>query len=95
MGGNFMYRNVKYEHYCGWVMVHRADKRSRTSYKVQYVSAFSAGLIKQNLMKVVPRSMQPRKNLMATLIYYLLYSKVDRSVTWRPGARARSQGYRV
>ena len=78
MGGNLLYRNVKYTHYCGWVTVHRADKKARTSYKVQYVSAFSASLIRQKaLMNMVPHAIRPRKNLMATLIYYLLYDKAD------------------
>jgi hypothetical protein len=77
MGGNLMYRNVRYQHYCGWLMVYRADKRSKTSYKVQYVSAFSANLIKTKIMNVVPYAIRPKKNLMTLLIYYMLYDKAD------------------
>ena len=46
---------------------------------MQYVSAFSASLIKRQVMKVLPYAMRPKKNFSTTVLYYMLLDKFERN----------------
>ena len=55
------------------------NAHTNTHTQVQYVSAFSASLIKRQVMKVLPYAMRPKKNFSTTILYYLLLDKFERN----------------
>jgi len=55
------------------------EQKARNRYRVQWVSAFSACLLKTQLMKALPYAIRPAKNFTITLIYHLLRDKMERN----------------
>ena len=77
-GRNMMYNSTKYQHYAGWLMVHRRDNMNKSQYKVQLVSAFSANLVQTKVMSAIPYLIRPQKNFSTMLIYYSIYDKYEK-----------------
>ena len=73
-----MYNSTKYQHYAGWLMVHRRDNMNKSQYKVQLVSAFSANLVQTKVMSAIPYLIRPQKNFSTMLIYYSIYDKYEK-----------------
>ena len=95
LGRSIMYKHMKYKHYIGWIMVQRPDKLSKNTYQVQFISAFSACLVKTQVSKVLPFAIRPVKNFSTQLIYYMFLDKYERnlnSIRAQCGTSASSLG---
>jgi hypothetical protein len=78
LGRSMFYKHIKFQHYCGWLMVQKMALVKRC-YKVQYVSAFSASLVKAQVTKLLPFRIRPAKNFSTSLIFHLLSNKYERN----------------